>query len=55
MECRNAFSISVEGDNPVTIPRLRYGLEIKSTACLLPRASRLNCREACAIFFREQL
>ena len=34
MECHNAFSISVEGDNPVTIRCLHYGLEIKSTACL---------------------
>ena len=31
------------------------GVEIKSRACLLPRASRLNSRQARAIFFREQL
>ena len=55
MEGRNALSIRVESDNVVTIPCPHYGVEIKSSAYLLPRASRLKSRRARAIFFREQL
>jgi len=53
MEGRNAQSIRVESDNVVTIPCPQYGVEIKSSAYLFPRASRLKSRWARAIFFRE--
>ena len=52
---RNALSIPVESDNVVTIPCPHYGVEIKNSAYLLPRASRLKSRRVRAIFFREQL
>ena len=55
MEHRNALSMRSESDNPVTIPCPQYGVEIKSSGCLLSGDSRLKSREARAIPFREQL